>query len=84
MTELIRRFNGSYVFETATGYVGFCCRPISLGKRILLVLGVGNLHAISADRSHYVGVAYVQGWTAEYILELLPEADQRLQVFCVS
>ena len=84
MTELILRFNGSYVFEIATGNVGFCCRPISPGDRILLVPGGGNLQATSAEPSHYVGEAYVQGWTEESILELLPEADQGLQVFCVS
>jgi hypothetical protein len=84
MTELLLRFNGSYVFETISGNVGFCCRPISPGDRILLVPGGGCLHAISADCAHYVGEAHVQGWTEESILQLRPEVERRLEMFCVS
>jgi hypothetical protein len=84
MTELLLRFNGSYVFETISGNVGFCCRPISPGDRILLVPGGGCLHAISADCTHYVGEAHVQGWTEESILQLRPEVERRLEMFCVS
>ena len=84
MLDLLLRFNGAYVFETTVGNVGFCYRPFSPRDRILLVPGGGSLHAISADCSHYIGVVHVQGWTEESVLQLRPELERRLEMYCVS
>ena len=45
MLDLLVRFNGFHVFETTTGNMGFCYKPISLGDAILLVPGGRALHA---------------------------------------
>jgi hypothetical protein len=84
VADVLIRFNGFYIFETIVGDMGLCFKPISPGDAILLVPGAMELHAISADRQKYVGMVQVQGWTEETILQLLPGASQRLEMFCVS
>lgn len=62
-----------YLFETATGRIGYCARPPELGSQLIVVPRASLLHMLSADSNKYVGCAAISGMMNDTMLDVLDE-----------
>lgn len=71
------RQQSRYLFETATGEVGFSLSKPTVGDTIVYVPGGRHLTILTGDRTQFLGCASVDGYMNDAFLDSLDEYDDR-------
>jgi hypothetical protein len=78
LADFLCHYDNKYIFQTTSGRVGFSPKPTSSGDKVIYVPGGRSLHIISGDESRYVGIAYVEDFVDNGLLNLpTDEKDKR-------
>ena len=82
--EVLVRQRGRYIFETASGRLGFSYKPLTVGDQILLVPGGWHLHVVSANGQRYIGCAYMADYADDEFLHSQVATAGEWEMFYLS
>ena len=73
-----------YLFETASGRVGFSARRPVVGAVIVLVPGCYNLQMLAPNSTGYIGCATVDGLMDDTLLDPPPDLENEWELVCLT
>ena len=84
LADFLCHYDNKYIFQTSSGRVGFSPKPISSGDKVIYVPGGQSLHIVSADESHYVGIACVEDFVDSGLLCLPTGGKDEWKMYYIS
>lgn len=76
----LNRQVNKYVFQTASGMIGYSARKPSHGALVVLVPHCSTLQMLSADATKYIGCASVRGLEDNALLDPPPELENKWEM----
>jgi hypothetical protein len=73
-----------YLFETASGRVGFSARQPVVGAAIVLVPGCYHLQMLAPNSTGYIGCATVDGLMDDTLLDPPPDLENEWEIVCLT